>query len=504
MLAQGCAQTPTQDPLQNTKKLIKEGHVSLYNNGAFQVPATTMHLIPPGPSALDLALELAGVRAAQSFQLSIQHARESVDFAKLGVDKSLSIAQQINTETNATAGGAREFTLRGARYAAEAPGTTRAITGASIEFASTAYDATQKAGKGIAEDALTSGKNVRQKTQKFATRTLHEGIDDAGSDAKKGVTRAQRRAQYAAERFITGYAAVPAKIDKRVTDIAHSASLTQFSDAFQRSAQWRSETSAPLTNILVETTTNYGSDVKSAFQNAHTELTSGAQDIGYTLAMLKSLRWVLQGLLWEASVKPIGKIGAASLGYVAVNAVAFPALITVNEGVAVANIAVEVTLNSAGTAYDIVAPTATAALVGLYGAAEFIGSEALTTGKLALDTAIAAGSFTGGQALGATTAVGGYAAGKTVQYVGAPLAALGVAGIGTTVGVVAGGAKGIEGGLAIAGGSAAEATTQVVGKTAAATVAVGGATLSVVAGGALGTYELSKAVLAPAGYELGG
>ena len=37
-----------EDPLRNTKKLIKEGHLSLYKNGAFTVPMTTLTLIPPG------------------------------------------------------------------------------------------------------------------------------------------------------------------------------------------------------------------------------------------------------------------------------------------------------------------------------------------------------------------------------------------------------------------------------------------------------------------------
>ena len=43
-----CAHQPGKDPLQNTKKLVKEGHATLYNNGAFEIPMTTIHIIPPG------------------------------------------------------------------------------------------------------------------------------------------------------------------------------------------------------------------------------------------------------------------------------------------------------------------------------------------------------------------------------------------------------------------------------------------------------------------------
>lgn len=42
LLFAGCASLPKEqdDPLQYTRKLVKEGHASLYNNGAFQVPRT--------------------------------------------------------------------------------------------------------------------------------------------------------------------------------------------------------------------------------------------------------------------------------------------------------------------------------------------------------------------------------------------------------------------------------------------------------------------------------
>ena len=36
------------DPLKYSKKLVAEGHLSLYENGAFHVPNTSISLIPPG------------------------------------------------------------------------------------------------------------------------------------------------------------------------------------------------------------------------------------------------------------------------------------------------------------------------------------------------------------------------------------------------------------------------------------------------------------------------
>ena len=62
---------PADDPLKHTKKLVVEGHVSLYNNGAFNVPQTSIRLIPAGPSAWELVGELMGLRARQAFLLAI-------------------------------------------------------------------------------------------------------------------------------------------------------------------------------------------------------------------------------------------------------------------------------------------------------------------------------------------------------------------------------------------------------------------------------------------------
>ncbi len=71
-----CA-TTQNDPLRYSKKLIKEGHLSLYNTGAVRVPNTELTLIPAGPRAWELAGELAGLRARQSFMTAGIRAADS-------------------------------------------------------------------------------------------------------------------------------------------------------------------------------------------------------------------------------------------------------------------------------------------------------------------------------------------------------------------------------------------------------------------------------------------
>ena len=302
-----CAQQPVQDPLQNTKKLAREGHTTLYRNGAFQVPLTTIHLIPPGPDAWDLAMEMGGMRAAQSFRESIKNARESVGVAKTGVAKSMAAAKTVHEGTSTTARAARDITRSGARMAAAAPKVGAATISASVSYAGEAYTKTQDAGRELASGSLKAGADLSDATDQAAGTLLAGTTSLAARTSRATRQAAGRHAGFAAERFVKGYAAVPEKLGKRTSAVAESASLNKFVNAYQRSNEWRAGQSHKLTDIIVDTTGNYAGDVKKSFRAASDEITKGGKDTGYTLATLKSLRWVLQGIFWDATIKPAGK-----------------------------------------------------------------------------------------------------------------------------------------------------------------------------------------------------
>ena len=499
-----CAQqTVQQDPLQNTKKLAAEGHATLYNNGAFEVPMTTIHIIPPGPDALELASEMAGMRAHQSFKESIKHARESVGFAQAGVEKTEHAALAVKRGTGEMAEGARDVTRYGARMVGSSPGLVSDMVGASVTYSGKAFTQTQLAGDRLAEGSLVAGGNISEGTSNVSGKMWSGTLALAGKTSEASKAASGRHASYATERFIKGYAAVPEKLGQRVDAVSESASLGKFVDAYQRSDEWRSEQSGKMSDIVVGTTASYSKDIGESFSAAKREISQGSLETGYTLAVLKSLRWVVQGIFWDATIKPVGKLAGATLGYVTINAVAFPALITVREGVAVANVAVQVTWNSAASIYEVTAPSATAALAGLFSAVELVGGQTLAAGELVAGSAATAGTYGVGKTAAAATAGGGYFTGKTVQYVGAPLSTVGIAAGGSTLGVVAGTATAVTGAGMATVGAAGEAVTQVTGNAAAVTVLTGGTAASVVAGTALGSYELAKAVVVPAGYELG-
>ncbi len=499
-----CAQQPgKQDPLQNTKKLAAEGHATLYHNGAFEIPMTTIHIIPPGPDAWDLAAEMAGLRARQSFQESKKHALESIDLARAGVNKSAEIAGDIKKSTDETAKSAREVTRFGVGMAGASPGLARDIVGASVTFSLEAGGDVSKSGDAMAQGALAAGGAMSQGTDD-AAKTLGGGTLALAGATSVGSYAAAGKHASSALRFVKGYAALPEKLGQRAATAGNGAkaSVAKFVEAYRNSDEWRAQQSARMADIVVETKNNYTKDVAASFRAASREL-EGTHDTGYTLAMLKSLGWLVQGVFWEATIKPAGKVAGASLGYVAANGVAFPALVITRGGVAVADVAVQVTWNTAAGVYDVTAPTGAAVLAGMFSAVELVGGQIVAAGELVGGSLVTAGTYVGGKTLAGATAGGGYLAGKTVQYVGAPLSTVGIAAGGTAIGVVMGAGAAVTGAGVVVGGVASEAATQVGGNVAAGTTLVGGTVASVATGTALGMYELSKAVVVPTGYVLG-
>ena len=199
-----CAQQPVVDPLQNTKKLAAQGHATLYHNGAFEVPMTTIHLIPAGPDALDLALSMAGMRASQSFQESIQHARESVDFASAGVHKSIAAAGEVQQVTTQVAGGARDVTTLGGRWVTSAPATGWNSAAAAVTFAGTAYTAALTSGAQLASGSVSAGQQLSDATDTSAAALLGGTANLAKHTARGALSASGRHASFAAERFIKG------------------------------------------------------------------------------------------------------------------------------------------------------------------------------------------------------------------------------------------------------------------------------------------------------------
>ena len=505
LIITGCATTHGDDPLKNTKKLVAEGHASLYRNGAFQVPNTEISLIPAGPSATEFAFELMGMRARQSFVLSVQRAADSVYIVSEGTRMTYRWAKDIHEGTDKASDAIRESSREGGiaivHRSTELGGQ---IIGKTWDTSTMLFTGREEAGNAIVQGSRQSGNAIIDAGSGTGGAVIKASVDAAAGLSSSSVSRSKETFGYAGKSFVKGYAAVPGNVKQRASSTGESLAKMNPLPMVEEGNAWRSEWSGKSIDLMSETLLNYGKDVSGAFSRAGQELSGNFRTTGVSLAVLKSMRWVLKGLLWDATIEPATKLTAASLGYISVNFLAFPTVVVMQEGVATATVAVEATWNTARTAYDLVAPTGIAAVAGVFGAADLAGSHALAGATATVGTAAGAGIKAVSGVAGVTVKGAGYAAGKGVQYIGIPLASAGIAVGGGAIGTAVGAVGATTGGTVLVAGESAAAGTFVFGNVIAGTTAAGGAAASTAAGAAYGVYQVSKAVAVPAGYELGG
>lgn len=495
---------PADDPLKHTKKLVVEGHVSLYNNGAFNVPQTSIRLIPAGPSAWELVGELMGLRARQAFLLAISKAKESVTILSEGTTLSYHMAEGIHQATGTLTDEIAKATRENSRLlASRSWADAKGIVGKSWDLSKETEDDMDRLGIAMIEQSFQRGETVSQQMNEEGKRMVRQSLEQAHELSKGGTARSSEALSFAREKFIKGYAAVPANAKARAKALGDNIRELDLSGMLEEESARRSRWSKTMTDLAGQTVSNYREDVGHSFSEARREI-SDYRTSGISLATLRSLRWVLQGLFWDAAIEPVGKISAASVGYISVNALAYPTLVAMREGKAMTDIAVEVVWNASKSGYDLVAPSATAAVASLYSVLDFTGS------NLAAGAVAGSGSVAGLSKQAASTAVGvtikgsGYAAGKTVQYVGVPLAAAGVAVGGGTFGVVAGTAEAAAAGTMRVAGETGMASTYLMGNVIAGTTLIGGTAATVGAAAWQGYYQSARAVVLPAGFQFAG
>ena len=325
----------------------------------------------------------------------------------------------------------------------------------------------------------------------------------AGNTANTSLKAARGQAAYARERILRGYAALPAELGQRLHNIAQSVAQAEFFQIYQKANARRARRSTDLFELLLATLrgTHYTARIKASWRAAGSEM-SGTHATGYTFALLKSLRWILQAILWNGAIHPLLMLTGALLGLIAVNLLVFPAWLALAEGIALLRVVIKAVWNAVVSVYAAIAPGATAIAAGLLSALVLVSGQALAAGELFLGSAATAVTYTAGKITAAVVAVGGYATGKTVHYVGAPLAALAIAVVGSVLGVASGAAAAVTGGVLVVAGLAGEAVIVIAGQVAAGGVLVGGYAASLVAAASLVVYDLGKAVLVIVAYEL--
>lgn len=498
----GCA-TTRDDPLKYTKELVKKGHLSLYNNGAFKVPKTSISLIPPGPDTLELVAELAGVRARESFLLSLKRASESVYVVSEGTEFSYRLAKKIHEGQRRSADEIKRLSSKGGKLLiSRSYRAGKDIAVKSWEFSRDTLSDMKRLRISTIEGAESLAGQISEKGAKHGKMLTDASLRAAKEISGGGLSRSRSALLYGKKSFIKGYAVVPSKMKERAKALGYSLKDANFAGNIKEEYERRGRLSKKAVDLIGETVESYGADVADSFARAGWELRSGCRTTGLSFSILKSLRWVLQGILWDATIEPAAKIAAGSIGYVGVNFLAFPSMVVVREGIATTELAVEVAWDTAKTGYDLVAPTAVAAVAGIYSLVDFTGSNLVAGATVATGSVLGYGEKGLSKVAGVTVKGGGYVA-AGAQYIGVPLVAAGITVGGGTIGTAVGGTGAAAGGVVLVTGAAGSATTRVFGNILSGATLVGGTAVSVAAGAASGVYELSKAVVVPAGYELG-
>ncbi|MFP5491166.1 MAG: hypothetical protein ACLGG0_06675 [Bacteriovoracia bacterium] len=550
----------THDPLQNTKKLAKDGHSSLYHNGAFQIPLTKVKLIPPAPSAWELAQSMAGLKARASFLAALQGIKDSYQLVEVGSIKSWKAAAKIRTGTGEVVEAIHyqgksfskliiekslplpENFLRSSVQLSKEVNEELRIVADKIKVISKSESKTLKSNFYDMATRLSDKMNNSAKKDIFkawsdATQSLNltekrvkrieSKLSTSGDTIAKSLHHsAKENVDLGLNKFVKGYLAIPKNLKSSANNIKDAA--TTFPDGFTKINQDRSELSENLLIYINEGWREIDDDVRQSLHLPRTD--SGSLNILYSLA------GVIKILAWDVTVKPITKIGSGALGYVLVNTLAYPAMISFEAGKSVTYLATELTLSSGKLLYDLTAPSISAALAGGLAALQWTaatstewltqGAETTTRfGLYSLELSLRAGKlvsrypmgtakFLGaqltettlnlsGEILSIGTRASGEIAQATLKYIAVPISSVGIPSLGVTSGVAIAGTGVATGGIASLGSNTIAGGGWVFGQTLAATTGTAGTVASAGLGATVAAYETAKSVTVPPGYIMG-
>ncbi|MCB1179897.1 MAG: hypothetical protein KDK36_20135, partial [Leptospiraceae bacterium] len=334
---------------------------------------------------------------------------------------------------------------------------------------------------------------------------LADEIESKESTGLGAPTLSERGQEYKKEfsggvdSFVIGYVNIDEYYKKAFNDAGENLSGGAFSEAIGKATKFAGEMNSGLTDSLSEVVFNYGEGTGKEFSKSSGYMSDVSDGAGLSFAVLKSFASITKGIFYDAIIKPVVQLGAITVGYVAVNAVIYPVMITTISGVSVTYVAIEVfKVGGKGIIY-LVAPTAQLALAGVIGSGKFLVLESYN----ALDESSKVGAKTSYFASAKMIKTTGVVTEGAGTYVLAPISLVGV----SSANIVAGGGVAVGGtaaGSAVAaGGGSVQVVNYSLGKSTAGSVAAVGTTGSLAVSMGHGVYRLGKAIGIPIGVGLG-
>ena len=504
-LFSACAHIDKNDPLKNTKKLINEGHSSLYQNGAFQIPSTKIKLIPEGPGPIGLALELSGTSAKNSFLSALSEAKDSVKIVVNGSKKSYELAQdgwgvaremskKISTESRSS----------GIWIIENSSELSKKIYGKTFELSPSVKNAMLIYSKSLSEKGVAVGDNISVAIDKDSLDFKNKLIKKTEETSSKLTAEAQEIWNEGKNSFIHGYVVLPKRISENFDSTNQSITFKNFADQYEKSNNHRREWSQNMSFIISGTLQEYPTKNGDSFDKIKSEFVGNTNTVGLTFASFKAAGSVVDRIFWEGGLKPIGKLGMAGLGYVFINGLAYPAMITADAGIETGNVLVQITKGIGVSVVEVVAPTGRVAISAIMSGAAW--STGTTTNFLGHGSAYVARGASLATAPVLKYAIQGSSVGaaKTIEYVGVPLVQAGIYTGGALFGVVTHGGGMVAGKTVDWGGQALSGGTSAVGGAVATSTAFVGTVGSVGLGTLNGLYQIGKATAVPSAQILGG
>ncbi|MBI2519572.1 MAG: hypothetical protein HYV97_04120 [Bdellovibrio sp.] len=259
-----------QDPLQYTKKHWGE-HVSLYKNGAFQVPMTTVKLIPPGPDTFEFFTMAVGIKARDSFLLALENAASSVNIVKTGTVKSMKLAGGIYKTTTEITGNIATKTWNDSIYIiSKALALPKDTTVYAYELSKDVRKELHALAKRLDNIAQKQGEEAKQRF--LQNSYLYADSINYQSNLFAHKTRKEGKA-FHHDSSLTGK-----KIDNMLSTNAQSAAKSMIENTKEVSRG-----SVESAYKLDKEMSNRGSNVDDAFSQAGTEVRKGAVKTGHAI-----------------------------------------------------------------------------------------------------------------------------------------------------------------------------------------------------------------------------
>lgn len=348
-----CASTNSE--MKYSKKLIKDGHSSLYKNGAFKLPHSSVKLIPSGPEVFNIPSQFIGGSARNSYLKAVEKANESFHIIKKGSLKSYQVSKKASYVWKDITNKIRKDTRKNSIWLMEKS------AGAAIGLSYGGYQLSLKNAKKLNKEAGDLPKKALGVTKEFSQYLEEQSLEYNKEMSKRLETNLNTRSsgktfKTGRDDFVIGYLGMFENINSSFEQIKHQDISKSFNNETKNSEKFRKKVSDYHLGILRDSYINYFKNINDSLEKAKNEL-SGTNEFGLTFSLFKSVGWLVDAGLWQGLIKPISKMTYASAGYVVTNGVIYPIMVLGSGTKASTSYVVEYTKFAGESIYHIFAPS---------------------------------------------------------------------------------------------------------------------------------------------------